>query len=138
MATFAIHSAAWFQKQEIPFTTLDKLAQLSIDNFAYTNTRILASSGLAQAVDNGQKVWESRLIVESLKKASIDSNKEIRDNALKALSNIIDQSKNFTEINESSSNFKEINSFYNEENFRSIHKSFDQGLVISKLRCGYS
>jgi vesicle coat complex subunit len=69
------------------------------------------------------------LIVESLKKASIDSNREIRDNALKTLSNIKDQSKNFIKINQIFSNFK--------EDFCSIHKSFDQGLVISKLQCGY-
>lgn len=60
------------------------------------------SSAFTNAVDNGQKVWESKSIVESLKKASIDPNKEISANALKALSNIIDQSKNFTKINKSS------------------------------------
>lgn len=118
--------AEQFQKQELPLTTLDKLGELLIDNKADYFAIKYASDALAYAVKNGQKVWDSELIVEGLKKALVDSDQEIRSNALRTLSNIINRIESFTEISQSSFNLKEINSFYHKEIFRSIHKNFDR------------
>jgi hypothetical protein len=133
----ALQRAVWFQKQVLPFTTLEKLASLLNNDRSDSYARKCISSTLEHAINNGQKIWESRIILESLKKASLDSNKEIANNALRALSNIVDRSKNIVEIKETTY-LKEVSSFYHQQSFSDLYKSFNGELVAGKIKVAYS
>jgi hypothetical protein len=58
-----LQKSVLFQKKILPLETLENLASLLNNDRSNSHTRKCISSILELAINNGQKIWESRIIL---------------------------------------------------------------------------